>query len=146
LIDYRGLQSYAPKAEDYTMTKKLTMPGTKASSPIPRNSPGKRLANRQRYTQKEVFDALVKAAGSHRGAARILQCDPKTIWNYVHRFPELKNIDDALKDQRDRMARALINSGLRSKNQNVAYNMAKFIVGNRNRQNGAMVAARIDRD
>src|SRR5262249_2687648 len=113
-----------------TMTKKLAMPGTKAvSSPIPRNSPGKRLANKQRFTKQEVFDALVKAAGSHRGAARILRCDPKTIWNYVHRFPGLKNIDTALKTQRDKFAAELVNRGLRSKNQNVAYNMAKFIEG-----------------
>ena len=129
------------------MTKKLAMPGTPAvSSPIPANSPVKAPRNKPRYTRDQVFDALVQAGGSHAGAGRLLGCDKKTIWNYTERFPALKNIDTALKAQRDKFAAELVNRGLRSKNQNVAYNMAKFIVGNRNRQNGAMVATRVDRD
>jgi hypothetical protein len=62
------------------------------------------------------------------------------------RYPHLKNIDADLREARDRYAGEVISCGLRSRNANTAYNMAKFIEGNRNRQNGSMVTATVDKD
>jgi hypothetical protein len=48
------------------------------------------MPTRQRYTQKQVIDALHQYNGLIGPAAKALGCDRSTIENYVERYPKVK--------------------------------------------------------
>jgi len=51
--------------------------------------------NRQRYTAKQVIQALKVTRGMVYMAAERLGCDPKTVYNYIDRYPSVKEaLDD----------------------------------------------------
>lgn len=58
---------------------------------------------RERYTVKEVADALEKTGGFVSFAAKMLKCSPQTLRKYIANYPELKEacfeIREAQKDQ-----------------------------------------------
>jgi hypothetical protein len=53
----------------------------------------------QRYTAKQVADALIETKGMLFVAAQRLGCDPETIRNYCRRYPSVQAVRDALRGQ-----------------------------------------------
>lgn len=47
---------------------------------------------RLRYSRALVESALVHGHGSPSAAARILGCDPSTVWRYLHRYARLERL------------------------------------------------------
>ena len=47
---------------------------------------------RARFRMAHVADALKKSAGIISGAAQILDCAPKTVRDYIARYPKLKEV------------------------------------------------------
>ena len=54
----------------------------------------------ERFTAERVIDAIRAAKGLISQAAIKLNCDRSTIYDYMERYPEIK---DALKDEREAM-------------------------------------------
>jgi hypothetical protein len=52
----------------------------------------------ERYTTKQVIDALQRAKGMVSLAAKNLKCDPSTIRNYIKRYP---SVAEAMKEVRE---------------------------------------------
>lgn len=57
--------------------------------------------SRQRYTAKEVRDAIREANGVVAQAARMLGCAPKTVYNYADRY---STVEEAMRDARVNLA------------------------------------------
>lgn len=57
------------------------------------------MANVRRYTEDEVALALQVAGGVRKDAAKILGCHRRTLWNYVNRYPALKEQVEELDEQ-----------------------------------------------
>src|SRR5918992_1362700 len=55
--------------------------------------PGKGKAN-DKFTQKQVIDALFEAHGVQTLAAELLGCSRDTVGNYISRYPEVKKAAD----------------------------------------------------
>lgn len=56
------------------------------------------MANKERYSTKEVIEALERARGIKAVAAKILTCTRRTIENYIERHP---TVAAAYKEQRE---------------------------------------------
>lgn len=50
------------------------------------------MANQNRYTKDQIAEALDKAGGFVSHACRLLDCTRKTLYNYINKYPELKEI------------------------------------------------------
>ena len=60
------------------------------------------MPKKERYTVKQVAEALRKAAGLKAEAARQLGCVPSTIANYIRRHDELRKVEaQCIEDQLD---------------------------------------------
>ena len=46
--------------------------------------------NKDRYTQRQVIDAIVQAKGIKAAAAQALGCSRQTVTNYIDRYPAVK--------------------------------------------------------
>lgn len=57
------------------------------------------MANKNRYTEEQIKDALTKAGGFISIACKSLGCTRKTIYNYIDKFPELKDIVTDIREQ-----------------------------------------------
>lgn len=70
---------------------------------------------KERYTEKQVADALEESLGSRVGAARLLKCTTSTLWNYMQRYPALKEIvkqaDEDTTDEAINSLRQMIRDG-----------------------------------
>jgi hypothetical protein len=54
---------------------------------------------RERFTPEQIIDALKAKRGMVYLAARILQCDAKTVYNAMQRHPEIREVRDELRGQ-----------------------------------------------
>lgn len=45
----------------------------------------------EHFDKNDIATALIKSFGVVLGAAALLRCDPKTIYNYLGRYPELED-------------------------------------------------------
>jgi hypothetical protein len=55
------------------------------------------MAGKEEYTVEEMHNALIECKGAVVAAADFLGCSYTTVYNYIDRYPELKN---TLKEQR----------------------------------------------
>lgn len=58
------------------------------------------MANKERYTPKQVIEALQSADGYVSRAAYELKCTPKTVYEYKKRYPEIAEEWDAIREKR----------------------------------------------
>jgi len=56
--------------------------------------------SKKRYTANEVIDALQEAKGYVSKAAGILQCDPRTVYNYRDEYKSVAEAWDAIREAR----------------------------------------------
>jgi len=56
---------------------------------------------KKRYTQQEVIDAITKAEGFISAAASALGCDVGTVYNYIKRYPKVRQAKEDVKYKRD---------------------------------------------
>jgi hypothetical protein len=54
---------------------------------------------RERFTPEQILEALKAKRGMVYLAARMLQCDVKTIYNAMKRHPEIRKVRDELRGQ-----------------------------------------------
>jgi len=60
------------------------------------------------FDKREIAAALVQSFGIVLGAATLLKCTPKTVYNYLHRYPELEEAREiGRKNRTDRAELAL---------------------------------------
>jgi hypothetical protein len=57
------------------------------------------MPNKNRYTEEQIKNALSKAGGFISMACKSLGCTRKTIYNYIDKFPELKDIVTDIREQ-----------------------------------------------
>jgi|TARA_R110001599_G_scaffold313631_1_gene521495 hypothetical protein len=57
------------------------------------------MANKNKYTEAQIKDALTKAGGFISIACKSLNCTRRTIYNYIDKFPELKDIVKDIREQ-----------------------------------------------
>ena len=57
------------------------------------------MANKNRYTQEQIKDAIIKAGGFISIACKSLDCTRKTIYNYMDKYPELKEVVIDIREQ-----------------------------------------------
>ena len=57
------------------------------------------MPNKNKYTEEQIKDALVKAGGFISIACKSLGCTRKTIYNYMDKFPELKDVVKDIREQ-----------------------------------------------
>ena len=50
------------------------------------------MANKNKYTLEQIKDAINKAGGFITIACKSLGCTRKTIYNYIEKYPELKEV------------------------------------------------------
>lgn len=74
------------------------------------------MANRPRYTNKQIEDALRKGAGLRTAAANILGCSPSTITNYLDRSEELNAVLAEIKNQHLDLAESKLLTAIKSGN------------------------------
>ena len=55
---------------------------------------------RQKFTVDQIKEVLIEARGRIYLAADELGCDPRTIYNYIDRFPTLGHLKESLKGKR----------------------------------------------
>ena len=55
------------------------------------------MANKDRYTEEQVEDAIRKAGGFISNAAKMLKCTSKPIYNYIDRSDRLKTIVEEIR-------------------------------------------------
>lgn len=67
--------------------------------------------NKNRFTLKQMSEALKKGAGISSAAAQILHCTPMTVRNYLKRYPQLQaQIDEAVEANLDLAESKLLNA------------------------------------
>lgn len=54
----------------------------------------------QRYTMQQVADAIRKARGMLTVTADVLNCEPATVYRYIERYPQLRQV---VNESRERM-------------------------------------------
>ena len=54
--------------------------------------------DKQKYTKAEVIEAIRVSGGFVTEAAKKLNCTPATVYNYIDRFPEIKQIREAISE------------------------------------------------
>ena len=57
------------------------------------------MANTNRYTKEQIKDAITKAGGFISIACKSLSCTRKTIYNYLDKYPELKDVVNDIREQ-----------------------------------------------
>ena len=57
------------------------------------------MANKDKYTVSQIKDALEKAGGFMSVTAEMLGCTRKTIYNYLDRYPELKEVCEDIREK-----------------------------------------------
>jgi len=57
------------------------------------------MANKNKYTEDQIKDALTKAGGFISIACKSLNCTRKTIYNYIDKFPDLKDVVKDIREQ-----------------------------------------------
>lgn len=55
------------------------------------------MANKDRYSEEQIEDAIRKAGGFISTAAKMLKCTSKTIYNYIDRSEKLKDLVDEIR-------------------------------------------------
>tara|TARA_R110000765_G_scaffold54082_3_gene108065 strand:- start:1138 stop:1497 length:360 start_codon:yes stop_codon:yes gene_type:complete len=50
------------------------------------------MANKNKFTEEQIKDAITKAGGFITIACKSLGCTRKTIYNYIDKYPELKEV------------------------------------------------------
>ncbi|QDP64654.1 MAG: hypothetical protein Unbinned4585contig1001_18 [Prokaryotic dsDNA virus sp.] len=57
------------------------------------------MANKNRYTEEQIKDSLIKAGGFVSIACKSLKCTRKTIYNYIDKYPQLKDVVKDIREQ-----------------------------------------------
>tara|TARA_R110002051_G_scaffold22744_1_gene58447 strand:- start:100 stop:453 length:354 start_codon:yes stop_codon:yes gene_type:complete len=57
------------------------------------------MANKNKYTEEQIKDAVTKAGGFISIACKSLNCTRKTIYNYMDKYPELKEVVVDIREQ-----------------------------------------------
>lgn len=68
----------------------------------------KTMANKDRYTPEKIANALRKNAGFITFTASALGCTRKTIYNYIEKYPELKEVIEDIRESMDDIAEAAL--------------------------------------
>lgn len=68
---------------------------------------------KEQFTQAEVADALRESKGFVSAAARRLACDGQTVYNYMERYPELKEIRKEAKEAEKDLAEMMLGKMIR---------------------------------
>ena len=74
------------------------------------------MAKKQRYNQQQIIDAIVKAEGFISAAASALGCDVGTVYNYINRYPKVKQARDDVKYRRDDFVESRLMKQIKSDN------------------------------
>lgn len=69
--------------------------------------------NKQQFTVEEVAEALRESRGFVSATARRLACDPLTVYNYMERYPELKEIRKEAKEAEKDLAEMMLGKMIR---------------------------------
>tara|TARA_R100000655_G_scaffold110106_1_gene167681 strand:+ start:301 stop:672 length:372 start_codon:yes stop_codon:yes gene_type:complete len=56
------------------------------------------MANKNKYTLEQIKDAINKAGGFISIACKSLGCTRKTIYNYIEKYPELKEVVNDIRE------------------------------------------------
>ena len=56
------------------------------------------MANKNKYTLDQIKDAINKAGGFISIACKSLGCTRKTIYNYIDKYPELKDVVNDIRE------------------------------------------------
>ncbi|MGR3219495.1 MAG: helix-turn-helix domain-containing protein [Candidatus Anammoxibacter sp.] len=60
------------------------------------------MPKKPKFTKEKVANALEKSKGFQSYAANLLKCTPRTIYNYMQKYPELQEVlNDALEERID---------------------------------------------
>lgn len=80
------------------------------------------MANKNKYTKEQIKDAVIKAGGFISIACKSLNCTRKTIYNYMDKYPELKEtIIDIREQYLDVAEAALIKNVKDGKSNDIKY-------------------------
>ena len=80
------------------------------------------MANKNKYTEEQIKDALNKAGGFISIACKSLNCTRKTIYNYMDKYPVLKEVVVDIREQYlDIAEAALINNVKEGKSGDIKY-------------------------
>jgi len=72
------------------------------------------MANKNKYTKEQVQQAIQNSGGFVSVVSANLQCTRKTIYNYLDKYPELKEILQDIKEQYLDMAEAKLIEKIRA--------------------------------
>tara|TARA_Y100001963_G_C6695082_1_gene406581 strand:- start:483 stop:836 length:354 start_codon:yes stop_codon:yes gene_type:complete len=73
------------------------------------------MANKDRYTEEQIIDAIRKAGGFISTAAKMLKCTSKTIYNYIDKSETLQDVIDEIRLEYDDMGEAALIANVREK-------------------------------
>jgi hypothetical protein len=59
------------------------------------------MAKKRKFTPDQVITAIKKAEGYISQSAQILDCDISTVYEYINRYPKVKDARDSVKHRRD---------------------------------------------
>ena len=80
------------------------------------------MANKNKYTKEQIKDAITKAGGFISIACKSLNCTRKTIYNYMDKYPELKEaVLDIREQYLDVAEAALIKNVKDGKSSDIKY-------------------------
>ena len=71
---------------------------------------------KRRYNQQQIIDAIIKAEGFISAAASALGCDVGTVYNYINRYPKVKQSRDDVKYRRDDFVESRLMKQIKSDN------------------------------
>ena len=66
------------------------------------------MANKEKFTPDRIAEALKKNAGFITFTAAALNCTRKTIYNYIEKYPELKDVIEDIRESMDDIAEAAL--------------------------------------
>ena len=66
------------------------------------------MANTDKFTLPQITDALRKSGGFITFTANALGCTRKTVYNYIDRYPELKEVCEDIRESYDDIGEAAL--------------------------------------
>ena len=73
------------------------------------------MANVEKYTPDQIIEALNRAGGFVSFAARSLNTTTKTVYDYIHRYPDIKTKLDEIRHTQFDIAESVIVTGMQHK-------------------------------
>jgi len=75
---------------------------------------GYKTPGKNKYTAAQVIDAILKSEGNLSQAARLLNCERRTVHSYVERFPTVKEAYDDAREGFIDLAESQLNRAVRN--------------------------------